>query len=101
MLMFTMRCGCPHWVQLLGAGLAVVAVDAVALIWKLARGAAWARLRTSLGITVMAPISFTPRRNSRSVVDGSKDIFDHTGWAMSHLLRNSPGCQSLRETGFL
>ena len=34
-LVYAGRCGCARWVQLLGAGLAVVAVDAVALIWKL------------------------------------------------------------------
>ena len=34
-LVYAGRCGCPRWVQLLGAGLAVVAVDAVALIWEL------------------------------------------------------------------
>ena len=30
------RCGCLGWVELLGAGLAVVAVNAEVLIWKLA-----------------------------------------------------------------
>ena len=35
--MFTMRYGCLRWVQLLGAGLAAVAVNAVALIWELAQ----------------------------------------------------------------
>ena len=34
-LVLTGRCGCPRWVQLLGAGLAVVAVDTEALIWEL------------------------------------------------------------------
>ena len=33
-LVITMRCGCPRWVQLLGAGLAAVAVNAVALLWE-------------------------------------------------------------------
>ena len=32
----TGRCGCPRWVELLVAGLAVVAVKAMALIWNLA-----------------------------------------------------------------
>ena len=35
--MKTGGCGCLRWVQLLGAGLAAVAVNSVALIWKLAR----------------------------------------------------------------
>ena len=30
-------CGCLRWVELLGAGLAAVAVNAVALLWKLAQ----------------------------------------------------------------
>ena len=34
-VVLTLRCGCPRWVQLLGAGLAVVAVDTEALIWEL------------------------------------------------------------------
>ena len=32
-----MRCGCPRWVERLGAGLAAVAVNRVALIRELAR----------------------------------------------------------------
>ena len=36
-VVLTGRCGCPRWVEQLGAGLAVVAVNRVALIWKLAR----------------------------------------------------------------
>lgn len=35
-VVLTGRCGCARWVQLLGAGLAAVAVKAVALIWELA-----------------------------------------------------------------
>ena len=33
----TGRCGCARWVELLGAGLAAVVVNAVVLIWELVR----------------------------------------------------------------
>ena len=36
-IVLTGRCGCPRWFELLGAGLAAVAVNAVALICKLVR----------------------------------------------------------------
>jgi len=36
-VVLAMCCGCPRWFELLGAGLAAVAVDAVALIRELAR----------------------------------------------------------------
>ena len=36
-VVITGRCGCQGWVELLGAGLAAAAVNAVALIWELAQ----------------------------------------------------------------
>jgi len=36
LMMMAGRCGCPCWVEQLGAGLAAAAVNAVALIWKFA-----------------------------------------------------------------
>ncbi len=36
-VVLTLRCGCARWIELFGAGLAAVAVNRVALIWKLAR----------------------------------------------------------------
>ena len=36
-VVLTGGCGCPRWVEWLGAGLAAVAVNRVVLIWKLVR----------------------------------------------------------------
>ena len=68
-----MRCGCARWVQLLGAGLAAVAVNAVALIRELA----WMdflTLRSLLWVVTGRRLSLTACRSGRSGCIRCRDV---------------------------
>ena len=73
LIVLTLRCGCPSWVQLLGAGLAAVAVNAVALIRELA----WMdflTLRSLLWVVTGRRLSLTACRSGRSGCIRCRDV---------------------------